>query len=393
MTNLQILYLDIIKPTSNANGSFIHRLELINNLSKLNVNIKAICLNEASGLIDDRVDCHLIYGRNKVLLHVQYLSIFLRSLTLKKFDIIYTRNQNLVFLTKILFLNRYNKKLIFELNGIAKDECQLIGCNTKGGLSSLIGFIKEFIFKESIRAPYKIIAVTSGIKKYLHNEYGINNEKIVVINNGANTEQFKPMDSNESKTKLGLDPTKDYVCFVGNLAPWQGVEYLIQAAPLILAKCPNVSFLIVGDGIMKDKLMDLGRNLEVLDKFFFTGSIPYEKIPLHINSSNVCVAPFIVNRNEKIGLSALKMYEYLACGVPVVASNIKGVGDLLIKSNGGIAVTPENTGELAEAIIKLIIDKKLQTQMGFNGREYVIVNHSWASVAEDINDIFLELSD
>jgi len=391
MNNLQIFYLDILKPTSNADGSLIHRVELVNNLSKLNVNINAICLNEASALIDDRVDCHLISGRNTLILYIQYLSIFLRSLIFKKFDIIYTRNQSFVFLTKILFLNIYNKKLIFELNGIAKDERKLISCNSKGSQNSSIDFIKEFIFKKSIRTPYKIIAVTSGIKKYLHDEYDINNEKIVVINNGANTDQFKPMDSNESRNKLELDPTKDYVCFVGNLAAWQGVEYLIQAAPLILSKCPNVNFLIVGDGIMKDKWMKLAKNSGSFDKFIFTGSIPHERIPLYINSSNVCVAPFIVSRNAKIGLSALKMYEYLACGKPVVASDIQGVGDLLRKSNGGIAVIPEKSSNLAEGIIKLLRNEQLQKEMGYNGLEFVLMNHSWACVARKVKNIFEEL--
>ena len=387
MNNLQILYLDIIKPISKADGSLIHRVEIVNNLSKLNISINAVCLNGANALIDNRVNCRLISGKNTLLLYIQYLGIFFYSVIFKKTDIIYTRNINLVFLTKTLFLNRYNNKLIFELNGIAKDECELISCNSKTSKSSPIDFIKEFIFKKSIRAPHKIIAVTSGIKNFLHDEYSINNDKIVVINNGANTEQFKPMDSNESRNKLELDSTKYYVCFVGNLAPWQGLENLIQAAPFILKACANTRFLIVGDGIMKKECMNLAENIGLSYRFIFTGSVLHEHIPLYINASDVCVAPFTKTRNEKIGLSPLKLYEYMACGKPVVASNIKGVGDLLEHEQTGIAVPPDKPDELATAIIKLLQNESIRKQIGTNGRKCIVKNHSWTSVAEKVADV------
>ena len=104
------------------------------------------------------------------------------------------------------------------------------------------------------------------------------------------------------------------MCFVGHLAAWQGVEFLIYASPLILGKCPEIRFLVVGDGVMRDKLLELVSEFGLADKFVFTGRVPYECVPLYINAADVCVAPFIRERNSKIGLSALKTYEYLACG-------------------------------------------------------------------------------
>ena len=92
--------------------------------------------------------------------------------------------------------------------------------------------------------------------------------------------------------------------------------------------------------------------------------------------ADVCVAPFIRVRNERIGLSPLKIYEYLACGKPVVASDIKGIGDLLRNSNAGIGVKPEDPVELANAIIKLLKNEKLRGKMGKNGRKIVINNYN-----------------
>src|SRR5690606_2863783 len=142
------------------------------------------------------------------------------------------------------------------------------------------------------------------------------------------------------RKELGLELETPYVCFVGNLAPWQGVEYLVKAAPSILSRFPECHFLIVGDGVMKDNLLKLCRELGVEDKFIFTGVVAYDRVPLYINASDICAAPFILARNAKIGLSPLKLYEYMACGKTVVASNISGVSDVLEASGGGILVPP-----------------------------------------------------
>ena len=72
--------------------------------------------------------------------------------------------------------------------------------------------------------------------------YSVPESKIHIINNGANTDVFKPLDSRQTRKILQLEDSKKYVCFVGHLAAWQGVEFLIQASPLILEKCPGCSF-------------------------------------------------------------------------------------------------------------------------------------------------------
>ncbi len=138
---------------------------------------------------------------------------------------------------------------------------------------------------------------------------------------------------------------------------------------------------------MKDKLMEIASKLELSDKFTFTGRIPYEQVPLYINAADVCVAPFINERNSKIGLSALKTYEYLACGKPIVASGISGVKDLIEASDGGISVTPEDPEQLATAVVRLLLDENTRALMGEKGRRYVVENHSWDGVARKILDI------
>ncbi|MDQ1276712.1 MAG: hypothetical protein QG610_2290, partial [Euryarchaeota archaeon] len=230
----------------------------------------------------------------------------------------------------------------------------------------------------------RLIAVTNGVKKGLMDIYSIPESKIVVINNGANVELFIPMNKDKVKHDLKLDSSLQYICFVGNLIPWQGVEYLIRAAPLILKEYSRARFLVVGDGVMKKEWMRLADDLSLSDNFIFTGRVPYETVPMYINASDICVAPFIKERNSKIGLSALKTYEYLACEKPLVASGIPGVEDLIELSGSGISVTPEDPEELASAIMKLLPDESARNLMGNLGRRYIIENHSWNSVAKEV---------
>ena len=275
---------------------------------------------------------------------------------------------------------------IVEVNGLVLDELK-VNPNSQSFAYRVFSYLALRSEKFNYHHCDRIVSVTDKLKDEIVRLYSVPEDKIYVINNGANIDIFKPMDVDRTKAKLQLENSKKYICFVGHLAAWQGVEFLIHASPLILEKCPEARFLIVGDGVMKDKLLETTSELGLSDKFTFTGKIPYEQVPLYINAADVCVAPFIKERNSKIGLSALKTYEYLACGKPIVASSIPGVKDLIESSGGGISVTPESPEELAAAVVRLLSDEKTRAAMGRKGRRYVVENHSWDGVARKILEI------
>jgi glycosyltransferase involved in cell wall biosynthesis len=270
---------------------------------------------------------------------------------------------------------------IVEVNGIVLDELK-VNPNSQSFAYRVFSYLALRSENFNYRHCDRIVSVTDKLRDELVRLYSVPESKIYVINNGANTDVFKPLGLEQTRAKLQLENSKKYVCFVGHLAAWQGVEFLIHASPLILEKCPDAHFLVVGDGVMRDKLMEIASRLGLSDKFTFTGRIPYEEVPLYINAANVCVAPFIKERNSKIGLSALKTYEYLACGKPIVASGISGVKDLIEASGGGVSVTPEDPNELANAVVRLLLDESTRVLMGEKGRRYVVENHSWEELQE-----------
>ena len=376
--------MDPIKPLG-VDGSMVHRWELARNLANLGYEVHVITHTD---IIPERVHIHPLLKKSKIGYIMQLLKLVMKY----RFDIIYTRNISRGFIG-ILIKKLWKSKLVFEMNGISLDEVRLIEEQSTTGEKGhrnaqikFLGYLENFV----IRKADAVIAVTQGIKDYLIN-HGMDKNKVWVIENGANTELFKPIkDSNvlkKLKNRLRINDDENVVVFIGNLAPWQGVEYLIHAAPLIVEEMQKTKFLIVGDGMLKGKLESLSKELNMEHSILFTGTIPYENVPNYINISDVCVAPFIRTRNESMGLSPLKIYEYLACGKPVVASNIKGVGDLLESSNSGIPVIPDNPNELAKAIIKLLKDKQLREQIGKNGREIAVNNYSWENTAKKTMEV------
>ena len=399
---MKLLFLDIVWPLSLADGSLIHRYELVSNLARLDNEIHIFTTDRTSLSNIANIHCHYVPPGSLFALTVNYFRSLISLLSSETFDVLYTRNPNFGFLMGIFGKSRC-KKMVYELNGIPEDEKSLEMTKCEEGKSCRPGKnsgfslsksyfsaharFKLFVLKKALGFSDRIIAVTPGIKANLEKLYSIPGEKIVVVSNGANTSLFRPLEQEACRKELGLNSGIPYACFVGNLAPWQGVEYLVKAAPSILSRFPECRFLIVGDGIMKNELIELSKEFGVENRFIFTGVVAYERVPLYINASDACVAPFIIARNAKIGLSPLKLYEYMACGKPVVASNISGVSDALEASEGGIPVLPENPGELAEAILKLLANPDLRTKLGSKGLSYVTENYSWYSVAKQVDRV------
>lgn len=314
-----------------------------------------------------------------LITQIQALFFVILETTKNKCQLVYTRF-GLSSGPCLLMARLTGMRCVIEVNGFPRDEAKV---SRVGLWGKITGYLKNWVSDTACRYAQQVIAVTPRIKEVLVAEYGIETDKIAVIPNGANTDLFKPMDTNQARRQLNLSGADYFVTFVGTLAAWQGVEYLIRSTPYILEGCPESKFLIVGDGPTEEELVKLAKEIAVSDWIIFTGMVPYDKVPLYINASDVCVAPKIPLGS---GYSPLKLYEYMACEKPVVATRTSGF-EILEGNNAGLLVNLENLQEFAEAIIKLLQDPELRKQMGENGRKYVVQNHSWESVARRVGEV------
>ncbi len=287
-------------------------------------------------------------------------------------DIIYIR-KSFFSIVPVVLSRLYKIKSIVEVNGIIADDLK-VSFGLPNSMVWLFALIEKFVYSVADR----VVVVTAGLKSVLNDVYGIDKEKIDVVNNGVNTELFIPKGVVKSDTF--------YLGFVGHLVEWAGVEFLIRSIPGVVAKKSEVKYLIVGDGHLMGPLKRLAESLNVLDYIEFAGEVKPSEVVDHINRCEICFIPAVRERNEKIGISPLKLYEYLACGKPVIVSDIKGL-DVAAEFNVGLVVTPENPQELEKATLDLISDDAKREAMGQRGRRLAEERFSWKGVTDRLLEI------
>jgi len=275
------------------------------------------------------------------------------------------------------------KKIITEVNGLTIHEVN------SEPLSRLRKKVILAFERFNYRASSHLICVASQIRDRILEHYSLPPGKVSVILNRVNSDRMPVMDPKEAKGKIGLDPDLQVVGFVGHFFPWDGIEYLIEAAPMIIEEINKARFLIIGHGRWGEQLPELVKEKGLEEYFIFTGKISWERLYLYVNAFDVATAPYSKAINFQSGRSSLKILEYFACRKPVVASHTEVIPEIvdLAEKGLGITVQPEDAAALARAILRLLKDKGLREQMGKGGRDYVVRERSWGTVAQKIQGI------
>ncbi len=276
----------------------------------------------------------------------------------------------------------FNCPLTFYINGIAREE--LVLRKTPNFIISIIELVQKLYSKYA----NTIFTVTEVIKEYVHREYNVPLKKIDVLKTAVDIEEFIAIDIKDARNRIGLDENIPVIGFCGGLYPWSGIEYLIDSVPLVLKKVPNAKFIIVGGGRTKETFVNRAESLGLKEKITFTGAVPFKDVPFYINTFDICVIffkPVRINPGDP-----QKLYEYLACGRPVVASDAGGYGNFVEKIGAGVSVDASNSEKLAHELVRLIKDKSLRTEMGRNARIAMTKNHTWLARAEYIEKTLKE---
>lgn len=218
-------------------------------------------------------------------------------------------------------------------------------------------------------------------------------EKVTCIPWGIDTELFKPMPEKrlEIRNRLGLKDDDFVLGYCGRLSPVKGIDTLIQAVHNLLGEHDNIRLLIIGGA------GDSGGNLNMIreyeghahsllnDKVIFTGWVRPEQVPFYLQATDVCAAPSF---SESGGGHAA---ESSACGIPVVASRIGGLQDIVKDKSTGFLVTPGNVGELAGKIRILLENPDLVGRMGREARKHVVENYHWDAIAQKYMELYTSL--
>lgn len=210
---------------------------------------------------------------------------------------------------------------------------------------------------------------------------GIPREKIFTVHNGIDLSCVKSdADPNKTKEKFGIPKNIRLIGTVGRLVEVKGHSDMVAALPRILDKIPDAGMLIVGDGRCLEPLREQAEKLKVNDRVFLPGRI---KDPFDLmKACDIGCFPSIA---EAIGLALL---EFMALEVPVVATRVGGIPEVLTKPEYGVLAPPSNPKELSGAIISLMGDRKQMEHVGKQGRERVEQEFTTGKMIEKTQEVW-----
>lgn len=192
-------------------------------------------------------------------------------------------------------------------------------------------------------------------------------ERFTTIYSGMELDWFlqAQADGARLRQELGIPLDVPVVGKIARLFPLKGHDELLDAAPEIVRRCPDVRFLLVGDGILQEHLRERARQAGILDNFVFAGLVPRERIPEMLSAMDL-----VVHTSLREGLARV-LPQALAMGKPCVSFDIDGAPEVVIPGKTGYLVQPGDARGLTDAVSLLLSDPGKRLQMGEAGRSRV----------------------
>lgn len=182
----------------------------------------------------------------------------------------------------------------------------------------------------------------------------------------------------ELRAKLGIPPEAKVLATLARLFPLKGYEELWRIAPELVERIPNLHFLILGDGILRETLAAQAKRCGFADRVSFAGLIPPKDIPSHLAQADM-LAHFSLR--EGLPRAAVQA---LATGKPVAAYRLDGTPEVVLDGETGRLLEPGEDAEAIEAIAELMLNDDLREKMGQAGRALVAKRFDWKNMSETL---------
>lgn len=313
----------------------------------------------------------------------------------QSYDYIYQRHSGESFIGAYLS-KKYNVPLILEFNSF--EAWKLKNWGKKG---NPIFMILNFIFRRVLKLPlvsrierYSLkhathIVVVSEVLKNDLVKNGVEANKILVNPNGVDEKIYHPnIVAKELKNKLAGNK-ENVVGFIGTFGQWHGSLVLANSIRVFFSSHPDrvsdTQFLLIGEGNQLNEVKEIVKQSGYENNVTFTGSIIQSKGPAYLSICNILLSPHIPNPDgtEFFG-SPTKLFEYMAMGKTIVASNLNQIGEILEDEKTALLIEAGDPKKLADSINTLILNKELQQRLATNAREVVINNYSWDKHVERV---------
>lgn len=238
------------------------------------------------------------------------------------------------------------------------------------GLGLLFRIIEKTRSKKINKRSNRIIAVSNAAKRFLIERYKVSEDRIVVVPSGVDTGLFKPQ--RKEKTDNGLT-----LMTVARLTEAKGLVYLIRAFQIIRENFPNARLLIVGKGEQTGELKKLVSSLGLDGNVSFLSEyILNEGMPSLYNSCDIFVLPSLI---EPVGIAAI---EAVSCGLPIIATSVGGLSDVVEENLNGFLVPPRDHVSITTKIYPLLEDGDLRKKFGKASRRIALQKFDYKKVAQ-----------
>jgi glycosyltransferase involved in cell wall biosynthesis len=267
--------------------------------------------------------------------------------------------------------------LIVEVNALLTDEARQFRSLQLGGLA-------DEIERRVLTRADAVLPVSRQLADQIAAR-GVPREKLHVIPNGADVQRFAAAPAKATcRAQLGLGQ-RFVAGFVGSLKPWHGADVLLAAFARVLAEEPEARLLVVGDGPEAAGLRELAQRLEIASAVVFIGAVEHDKVPLYLRAMDVAAAPYCPL--DGFYFSPIKLFEYMAAGTSVVASDIGQCRDVIDSERNGLLCPPGDDGALSAALLRLARAPELRDRLAADAFQTVISQYTWRRAAEQTLEV------
>jgi glycosyltransferase involved in cell wall biosynthesis len=232
----------------------------------------------------------------------------------------------------------------------------------------------------ALRQADRIIALGSDLKRQAATQ-GCKESKIITMNVGVNMQRFKPLDKVKTRKELKLADVFT-VLYVGNLIKLKRVDAVIRCFSEVCME-HDMQLVIIGKGPEEDRLKTIASSYGCSGKISFKGYISYSNIPSYVASADV-----LMLLSESEGLPGC-IQEAFACGVPVIATAVGGIADLVINNENGFLV--QTWEEARDHLKDMVTDQDLSSRLGTKAYRFSQNNLSLERIASDLDDLYKSL--
>jgi glycosyltransferase involved in cell wall biosynthesis len=376
---LKIAFLRTDEFEGDAGGSFSHIAGFTDAMLRAGHKLFFIASGQPTKLDTTRTPFYLIeypplfFEFLPELCHVTYNYRFVKRalpiLRKEQPDLLYHRHSD--FNCSSVILSRLLKiPLILEVNN---SEVWLQATWGNLYLRRLCQLFEEIAFQGA-----HVVAVVSAVLKRDLINLGVPAEKIIVNPNGVDPLRFHPnLSGDRIRYKYGLND-RVVVGFLGTFGVWHGIPVLAEAIGPVIKQNNEVHFFLIGDGVLKPEVEQQVKMNGLTDYVTFTGIVPHQEVPEYLASCDILVSPHtpMVDGTEFFG-SPTKLFEYMAMGKGIVASNLGQIGEILGNNQTAILTKPGSVEDIVEGILELASSPELREELGRQAHQEVTKAYTW----------------